>query len=1614
MVGRSVSWRLALAIGCWIFVAGGLRAEPIPIAAVTRSAPVEFDRDILPVLRKNCLACHSAGEKQGSLVLETAPQILKGGETGPAVVAGRSGESLLLKLAAHQTDPIMPPAKNDVAAKPLTSDELGLLKLWIDQGARAGTGVTPNPRPLRPIPTGVHPIYAVALTADGQLAAAARGNQIALYHPLSGQPLGQLADPALAADSRSAPIAHRDLIQSLAVSPEGDRLASGSFREVKLWRRPRDVRTLNIATASDLTAVAVSPDQTMIAAGGADGVIHLWDAGGKPIRDLTGHTGPVSGLRFSPAAAELISVSQDKSLRLWNLTDGTLRERFDLPQPIQAVETVRSAANPPDPGQAADYLATASAGEPFVRLFRAKTSAPAPAWKDLPAQITASAIGPDQKTLVVAAAEGMLEVRDLATGTLIASWKRERAAATAVAIGRAAAGQFSVFSADESGQIQVRAIGPTGGVTATMCGGAVSRVNALAVSPDGKTILGGAVDGTLTLWNAEPPPAKDLGPLGPDPVTAFRLDSNGQRLATASTIGGVPTITIRSTESGQVAATLTGHQGVILALAFSQDGTRLVSGSADQTARIWSLAETPKELIQFAEHKAEVRSVGFSGDGTQVISGAADNSVKIWAAADGKLAADCPGHTGPIVAAFFGGGSQPVTASADQSVRFWNAANGQQIRAVTEPLPITAIAPTRDGNRLAIALNDGSIVLRNFDGSQTHVLKGHAAGARFLHPNIDNTRLLSLDQTGRAVLWDLSMGRLLETVAWDGARVALLSNTPDQVFVAEGDGPLRQRSLRYLAGTSTGAAPIASVAYGPDGQLVYAASSDGLFRGYGPTTLHQPVFQQNHGAAVHAIALSPDNQLLATAGEDKQVRLWNTSGGGVNPSQLAGFSGPVRGVVFSADSQRILGISTGPQSEVLVFNRQDGSLEQAFVGGGGGGGPLEWLHRTDHPDRYLTLSRDAGIGSCEVTALRRIPGSGGAINAIAACPDVAGQVFTGSDDGTIRRWNVDNGGQLAQYNHGGAVKAIAVRPDGQRIAGASDNHVIKLWHVNGQQQPEMRGDLRTRITAARKQQLHQTALSRRDALKQIFAQAEQDVPNKTNAAKAAGDALAAANKGIEEKQAALKLTLEAKTVAEKSAIELAAAAQKGIQARLDAEALSLKMAGDAKAAGERAARLAQLAQANPEDAARKQSAEAAQLAAQTATNASQQATAAVAAPTQAALQAMTAANEAAQKAVAAQKLWSDAVMALKAAEAQQNLAAQQSAVATRELDAATKRLPAARGNLDLAEAAIVDAQKAAELANQAAGQADQAVRTLAFSPDGRTLVSGGDSSAIQGWDGETGAALTSAEGHQAAVRGVAFARDGQIVSVSADKSLGGWELNPQWTLERAIGNGVDRNPFPHRVLALDFRDDGTLLACGGGEPSRGGEIHVVRVADGEPVATIPEAHSDTVLSLQFSADGQRLASGGADRTLRMFDLASGGKPLRRFEGHTHHVLGVAWKTDGSLLTTASADQTLKIWNADTGDQIVTMGPTGKLFTAVRFIGDTNNIVAANSDGTPRMYRASDGGLFLNLNPAGDYLHCVDVTPNQQTVVAGGHRGRLYVWNGQTGQLLHRLGPTDTK
>src|SRR5262249_47095562 len=107
--------------------------QPIAVVKIDRKEPVTYEKDIEPIIINKCQYCHSANLKEGNLERGSFEGLTKGGKRGASIVPGKSAESLLIKLAGKTEKPLMPP-KND---EPLAPEELALIKLWIDQGAKS-------------------------------------------------------------------------------------------------------------------------------------------------------------------------------------------------------------------------------------------------------------------------------------------------------------------------------------------------------------------------------------------------------------------------------------------------------------------------------------------------------------------------------------------------------------------------------------------------------------------------------------------------------------------------------------------------------------------------------------------------------------------------------------------------------------------------------------------------------------------------------------------------------------------------------------------------------------------------------------------------------------------------------------------------------------------------------------------------------------------------------------------------------------------------------------------------------------------------------------------------------------------------------------------------------------------------------------------------------------------------------------------------------------------------------------------------------------------------------------------------------------------------------------
>lgn len=1525
--------------------------EPIPIVEVARDAPVDFEKEVLPIFKRNCVACHNAATAESELVLETPQVIRQGGASGPAVVPRNGAESLLLLVASHQSEPLMPPPGNKVNAAPLTGEELGLIKLWIDQGAE-GTVSGGGPLTWQPLPPGVNPIYAVAMTADGQYVACGRANQVFIYHLPTGTEVCRLTDPALLTDGpyRRPGLAHLDIVQSLAFNPQGDLLASGGFAEVKLWRRPANVQRFNLAAAeAAATSLAVSPDRKWMATGGEDNRVKLWDLStGAPGPVLEGHAAAVTGLRFSADGMRLASSSLDRSIRVWNVADGAAIGRIDAPTAVNAVALV------------GDGSRIASGGaENLVRLWTLPTQ-PSGQLAGLPNPLSALAVSADRKYLAAAGAEGRVVVVDIAAGTTLHTLTAHAGGVSSLAF-NAAGNRLASGGADGATRVWDLANGQQVAVVS----GAIAPVDAVALHPGGNQVASAWGAGEIAVWKLDVPATR---PFAADnstaPATVAAVSPNGQWLATDGVVDGKPAIVLRDVASGNVARVIPAHEGAIAALAFSPDSSRLASGSADATARVWNVADgAPLGSVQRA---AAVTGVAFNSNGQQLVTGAADASLKLSNVADGAELKAFAGHGGAIAGVAMTTDDQAILSiSADATARVWNPADGAQLLQINVGAAATGLALSRDNARLAVAAADNAVkVYQRGDGALLHALAGHAAPAKSLAFSPDGQRLVGGAAEKHALVWDLTTGKSIERLPVDaGLAFAAYGADAGTLLLGAADKSIAATSIHFERVCASNLQPTVGLAFGNDGGMVFAASADGSLRGLGAGDGQQR-WAAAHGAAVHDLASSPDGQWLATAGEDMLIRIWNAGNGGGGPqAQLGPATSPVRSVAFSRDNLHVAGGSSA--AGVTVYELQTGIAVQAF---GEHAAAVETIVSTGEAATagWISSTADGAAKSWPHLAVRRMTGHNAAITSVDTFPNNPVQFISGSEDGVVRMWNADNGQQMAEFAHGGPVASVAVRPDGLRFVSAGANNIAKLWNAtNNQIVAELRGDLRLQNQLAKATRELQRGQALIETRKQELAAAEAAVPVATEASTKAAEALATATTDFNTKAEAARVANEAKVAAETAAAEAVAASTAATEAATAAKAAA---AGDAN----------NVDLANAAAAAEQASVAAAQKSTEAAT-------------------AAAAAAQAAQEANAALKVSEDAKTAA------QRLADETAAALKKSQDA----VPLAMTAIATAEQAAVQRQAEVDAATAAATAAEMPLRTVAFSPDNKQLAVGGDDATVHTYDAETGAAFETYKGHAGVVRAVAFASERGVVSASADKSAIAWDLAPTWTLERTLGGETPL--FADRVIALDFSPNGALLAAGGGEPSRSGELKVFNVADGALVRDLPDAHSDTVFGVDFSTDGKLLASCAADKFVKVFDLESGSQ-VRSFEGHTHHVLGVAWRFDGKVLASCGADNVIKVWNFETGDQLQTMQGYAKQVTSITFIGETSNTVSSGGDATLRMHNADNAQNYRTFSGASDFLYSSASTPNGLIVVGGGQDSVLRVWNGENAQIIKSFDP----
>jgi WD40 repeat protein len=480
--------------------------------------------------------------------------------------------------------------------------------------------------------------------------------------------------------------------------------------------------------------------------------------------------------------------------------------------------------------------------------------------------------------------------------------------------------------------------------------------------------------------------------------------------------------------TGHLIRTFVGHTGAVTSVAFSPDDARLVSASEDRTLKVWDAAGA-RLIHSLAGHTGKINSVAFSSDGAWVLSGSNDKTMKLWDAAAGTLVHTFAGHTGDVISvAFSPVGRRVLSLGYDNTIKLWDAATGGLVHTFEEQsgqILVAAFSP--DGSRV---LSASATTIKLWDaatGTPLLTIDAHPAMIAQRLPTVGPSSKGSsrprrpVDRT--YVYWDNKWVAFSPDGSLIGSRGA--SNTMKLWDAATG------ALVRTFEGHSRS---VNSVAFSPDGRRVLSGGADGTMKLWDATT--GALLHSLKGRPARSVALSPDGSRVLS-----DTALWDADTGSLlrtlaeqqdlRPTRITNL------LAFSPDGSRA--VSGDSAGTMKMLNMETGALAHTF-----GGNSEQATNVVFSPNGARVLSRNhSGEWKLWDAATGTVVRTFG--NALFS-PDGSRVASHSGYDKTVKLWDAATGAPLRTLEgHSGGVDSVAFSPDGGHVLSGSDDKTLKLW-----------------------------------------------------------------------------------------------------------------------------------------------------------------------------------------------------------------------------------------------------------------------------------------------------------------------------------------------------------------------------------------------------------------------------------------------------------------------------------------------------------------------------------------------------------------------------------------
>jgi WD40 repeat protein/serine/threonine protein kinase len=716
------------------------------------------------------------------------------------------------------------------------------------------------------------PIRAVQFSPNGKMVLSAGNDNTIKLWSFAGEAGEENTDAKAAAGHLVKTLrGHASWVRSAVFSPDGHSVLSGGHdAEAKLWSiagyeevRVFQERVLQGHVDAVLSA-AFSKSGHRVVTASRDRTAKTWDfETGKPLVTFEeGHDYLTSTALFFPNGRQLLTAAADNTVRIWDLTVGTQTLRLgndsdktgrgsvaalshdgkliatgsdDNTAKIWNAETGELLRTSKKLKDEVTAIAFSPEGEFFATgdkqggcaLWNTKTAALMKSSNSHNRKITAIVFTADGKRLLSASTDNTVGQWDLATGAEPLDWNI-KLGVPVVSMALVSQRRQVILLGDDHivtlwdidrAQL-VKTLDARGGDPKSQ-----STPSQIAISADGRRALWADYEHRLVrLWDLRAdreipaPGAKDRG----DPFLTLK---SGQVWSAAFSPDGMNLVTVGgngahvwdiATATERMALT---PSGVVASANFSPDGKWIVTGSWDNSARIWN-AETGKDALKLIGHTGFVNSTCFSPDGTQVLTASNDGTAKLWDAKSGKVIRTFEGHSDRVTSAVFSDdGRYVLTGSGDKTARLWDPATAHQL----------------------------------------HIYNGHQWG------------VLSV------AFWQPKQAEQKPPKEIDPAKQKDQDEPKPRIITGSMDNTARiwdaesEKTLFTLSGHT---AAVASVAFSPDGQRALTGSQDAAAKLWDATTGSEILPLKAHSQEVTAVAFSNDGQYVLTASRDGTAILW--------------------------------------------------------------------------------------------------------------------------------------------------------------------------------------------------------------------------------------------------------------------------------------------------------------------------------------------------------------------------------------------------------------------------------------------------------------------------------------------------------------------------------------------------------------------------------------------------------------------------------------------------------------------------------------------------------------------------------------------------------------------